>query len=126
MVSGSVRDPAEHIRQILPYGFESFYLAFSGGVRAGELARLADQVQSALADSGAVIGSLGIYGNGSPLENGQADLDTFAAWKTLIDGAHLSGCNIVWGFPGRVRGSSAHVRGVFLGSLPGHFGCYLL
>ena len=106
MVSGSGRDPAGYVRQILPYGFESFSLFFSGGVLGVELARLADQVQSVLADSGAVVSSLGIYGNGSPLEDGQADLDTLAAWKTLIDGAHQFGCNIVGGFTGRVRGSS--------------------
>jgi len=101
-------------------------IALLGGVRVGELARPVDQVQSALAHSGEVSSSLGIHGNGSSLENGQADLNALAAWNTLIDGAHLFGCNIVARYRSRTGIASARVRGLFLGSLSQPSGGYLL
>ena len=46
--------------------------------------------------------SLGVFGN--PLEGGDKDRETLAAWETIIDNAHLFGANTVSGFTGRIRG----------------------
>ena len=52
--------------------------------------------------SGAVISSLGIFGN--PLETSPIDLESLKSWRKCIDNAHLFNCDIVAGFAGRVRG----------------------
>ncbi len=104
LVNGLQKDPANYIAQILPHGFESFSINFwqkTGGVN---LKKMAESVKKTLGDSGAVISSLGIYGN--PLEGEPIDKDTAKAWSTLIDSAHLFGTNIVAGFAGRLRGKS--------------------
>lgn len=93
-------DRAEsYIRQILPYGFESFELAFGHTIASEiDLPRLADQLLEMLSGEPAppVISALGVYGN--PLTNQQ----TAADWGRLIDAAELFGCNIVAGFAGRL------------------------
>jgi len=93
---------ADYIRQILPHGFESFELTFWQTLEGVNLKKLAVEVKEALGDSGAVISSIGVYGN--PLETGKADKETLKAWRALIDNAHLFGADIVCGFTGRVRG----------------------
>jgi len=104
LVRGNQPDPAGYIRQILPYGFESFSLMFWETLGDVNLAELAGQVKEALGDSGAVISSLGIFGN--PLEAQPKDLETRRAWELCIDHAHLFGTDIVAGFTGRLRGQS--------------------
>src|SRR5205823_3356171 len=52
--------------------------------------------------SGAVVSSVGVYGN--PLETEALDLETLRTWEDLIDNAHLFGTDIVGGFTGRLRG----------------------
>lgn len=97
LVQGSVSGgPANYIRQILPYGFESFSLTYSGQIGNVDLKKTAEEVKEALGASGAVVSSLGIYGN--PL----VDEPTRDGWRQLIDAAGLFGCNIVTGFAGRV------------------------
>lgn len=91
-----------YIRQILPYGFESFSITFWQTVEGTDLKELAKKVNGALEGSGAVISSLGIYGN--PLEDTPKDRETLEGWRRCIDGAHLFGCDIVAGFAGRLRG----------------------
>ncbi len=102
LVSARGPDPAGYIRQILPYGYESFSLTFGRDLEGLDLPRLAAQVREALADSGAVISSVGIFGN--PLESLPQDLATLRGWEQLIDHAHLFGTDIVAGFTGRLRG----------------------
>jgi sugar phosphate isomerase/epimerase len=90
--------PANYIRQILPHGFESFSICFGGLQRLDQagLAKMAADIREVLGDSGAVVSSVGIYGN--PLVHNV----TAEGWKELIDAARLFGCNIVAGFAGRI------------------------
>ncbi len=97
LVQGRVAGgPAHYIRQILPHGFESFSLTFVGNLENVDLPKTAAEIKDALGSSGAVISSVGIYGN--PLVNDAAR----DGWRQLIDAAELFGCNIVAGFTGRV------------------------
>jgi sugar phosphate isomerase/epimerase len=102
LVPGNRPDPAGHIRQVLPHGFESFSLMFWGTVGDVDLAELAGQVEDALGDSGAIVSSLGAFGN--PLEAQPQDVETLRTWEVCIENAHLFGADIVAGFTGRVRG----------------------
>jgi sugar phosphate isomerase/epimerase len=91
-------DAPGYIRQILPYGFESFELTFWRHLGEVNLKQLAVAVRQVLLDAGdtAVISSLGIYGN--PLE----DEETARGFARLIDAAELFGCHVICGFAGRV------------------------
>jgi sugar phosphate isomerase/epimerase len=91
---------AEYIRQILPHGFESFSLTFWKELGNIDIERLAGEVGEVIADRGAVISSLSIFGN--PLSDHPGDKPSRAAWKKLVDKAHLFGCDIISGFSGRV------------------------
>ena len=104
LVSGKEGKAHEIIRQLLPYGFESFSLTFWQTLGGVNLARVAAEVKEALGDSGATISAVSVYGN--PLETGATDIETLEGWKALIDNAHLFGANIVTGFTGRLRGQS--------------------
>lgn len=100
MVEGST-DPAGYIRQILPYGFESFQIKFWETLGGTDLKRIAGQIKEALAGSGAVVSALGIYGN--PLDpSSPKQKETVAAWEKCIDSAKLFGCDMVCGFAGRI------------------------
>ena len=102
-LAGRKDQTASYIRQILPHGFESFQSIFSKRSSAVDLPTLAAELKPILAPSGAVISSLGIYGN--PLENRPEDLVTIKAWETCIDHAHLFGTDLVCGFAGASRAS---------------------
>lgn len=104
LVQGNQEDPAHYIRQILPYGFESFQITFWRTLEDRKLPELAARIRDLLAGSNAVISAVGIYGN--PLENSSLDRETRAAWATLIDNAHHFGTDIVAGFTGRLRDRS--------------------
>ena len=67
---------------------------------------MADETLKVCSKTGAVISSLGIFGN--PLEHDEKDLLTLKGWEECIDHAHLFGCDIVGGFTGRVRGKAIH------------------
>jgi len=101
LVNVGMKSPA-YIRQILPHGFESFSLTFWKTCEGIDFPKLAAEVREALGDSGAVISSLGVFGN--PLEEGADDLATRKGFEQCIDHAHLFGCDIVAGFTGRLRG----------------------
>ncbi len=105
LVKGDAKTP-EYIRQILPHGFESFSITFWQTVEGIDFSRLANEVSEALAGSGAVISSLGIFGN--PMENEPLDKATVDGWQKCIDNAHLFGCDIVAGFTGRLRDKPIH------------------
>ncbi|HET6880606.1 MAG TPA: sugar phosphate isomerase/epimerase [Pirellulales bacterium] len=92
------RDPLNYIRQILPYGFESFQLTFPSVLEGIDLKRLASDVRRLLDQqgAGAIISSVGIYGN--PLVDARV-AEGFAA---LVDAAESFGCRLVCGFAGRI------------------------
>ena len=92
------RNPAEYIRQILPYSFESFQLAFPSNLDGVNVRQVAEQVRRVLGEhgGGAVISSVGIYGN--PL----VDSRVAQGFATLIDAADAFGCRLACGFAGRI------------------------
>ncbi len=92
---------AEYIRHILPMGFESFQINFWERVNV-DLHVLSDELVPILDGSGAVISSLGIFGN--PLGDKPEDELTRQGWRDCIDAAASFGCDLVCGFAGRVRG----------------------
>lgn len=102
LVDGRSPNPASYIKQILPYGFESFSLTFGKTLDGINLSRLATSILEILDGTPATISSLGIYGN--PLEETAADIEALRGWEILIDHAHLFDANIVSGFAGRLRG----------------------
>ncbi len=100
--AGEGNNAANYIKQILPYGFESFSLTFWGAVGIVDLNQMAEEVNEVIADSNTVISSLAIFGN--PLEEGLADRETRKGWEELIDHVKLFNADIVAGFTGRIRG----------------------
>ncbi len=105
LVGAGMKAP-EYIRQILPHGFESFSLTFWQTTAGVDWKKLAKEVNKVLDGSGAVISSLGIFGN--PLEQEAKDLETVRGWEQCIDHAHLFGADVVAGFTGRLRGKPIH------------------
>jgi sugar phosphate isomerase/epimerase len=100
IVKGNGRDPADYISQINRHGFESYSIMFWQTLGNVDLKRLAASVKDALAGSGAVISSLGIFGN--PLMDDEKARQTRDGWKKCIDACAMFGCDIVSGFAGRV------------------------
>lgn len=90
----------EYIKKILPHGFESFQLTFGNAPYGIDMKNLAGEVRQTLGDSGAVISSLGVFGN--PLKGDDKARDNIEGWKKCIDTAALFGCDIVAGFAGRL------------------------
>lgn len=105
LVGAGMKAP-EYIRQIKGYGFESYSLTFWQTTAGVDWKKLAKEVNAVLDGSGAVISSLGIFGN--PLEKQESDLATVRGWEQCIDHAHLFGTDIVAGFTGRLRGKPIH------------------
>mgnify|MGYP002634187001 CR=1 FL=1 len=103
LVSGNGNAP-NYISQIINHGFESFQITFWKTVGQTDMAKLAGEVKTALGDTGAIISSLGVFGN--PLDTTPDDVETLRSWEVAIDNAHLFGTNLVCGFTGRVRGKS--------------------
>jgi len=101
LVSGNMPDPAAHIAQLLPYGFESISLTFWQTLGGKDLPTLAQQINDVLAGTGVTVSSVSIYGN--PLENRPLDVESLHAWEALIEHAHLFGTDLVTGFTGRLR-----------------------
>jgi sugar phosphate isomerase/epimerase len=101
------RHGANYIKQILPYGFESFSITFGGSAKGYDFPRYADEINEALSGSGAVISSVGVFGN--PLDP-KADnhKKTLESWTLLIDNVHLFGCDLVCGFAGRLIDKPIH------------------
>lgn len=92
------RDPANYIRQILPYGFESFELTFPTSLAGLNLEGIAADVRRVLDEhgGGAIVSSIGIYGNAL------VHAEVAQGFATLIDGAEKFGCKLVCGFTGRI------------------------
>ncbi len=96
------REGASYIKQILPHGFESFSITFGSDASDINMESFAAEVNEAIEGSGAVISSLGVYGN--PLETEEGDKKTLESWEILIENAHLFNAGIIAGFTGRLRG----------------------
>jgi sugar phosphate isomerase/epimerase len=90
----------EYIEAILPHGFESVQITFGGSAAGIDLKRLARRVNDVVSGSGAVVSSLGIYGN--PLGGDAAAKAARGSWRRLIDSAHLFGSDLVCGFTGAI------------------------
>ena len=103
LVKGT-ENPVEYIKQISPYGFESFSITFWQTLGDTDLKKLADELMPVINKSGAVISSLGVFGN--PLEDEEKDIETLKAFEQVIDAAPLFDTDIVSGFTGRVRGKA--------------------
>lgn len=102
MVHANKANPADYVRQILPLGFESIQPFFWQTMGGADIPRLAGEICETIANTGAVVGALGMFGN--PLEDNELDRETLKGWEILIDNAHLFGTDIVAGFTGRIRG----------------------
>jgi len=116
LVPGSPKS-ADYIRQILPHGFESFSITFWETLGETRLDALAASVVPLVGESGAVISSLGVFGN--PLEHDEKAEETRKAFREAILNAKAFGCDIVAGFAGRLRDQPIHAsmdrfREVFL------------
>jgi sugar phosphate isomerase/epimerase len=117
MVSGD-KDPAGTIVDLIPRGFESFSIIWWQSIGGIDLARLANEVRSALEGSHSVLTSLSVYGN--PLASDEAAGETRRSFEALIDAAPSFGAPVVSGFAGRVPGTSvpdslAPWKGLFSG-----------
>lgn len=95
-------DVTGYLKQIVGHGFESFSLTFGGNTAGVEWKRLADDVAGTLAGTGAVVSSIGVYGN--PLETEDKDLAALKGLEECVDNVELFGADIVAGFAGRLRG----------------------
>lgn len=106
----------DYIKQISQHGFESYSMTFWQTAEGVNWEQMAEDLKPVLAENGAVISSLGMFGN--PLETEEMDLKTLKGWEECIDNAHLFGTDIVAGFTGRLRGkpideSMARFKDVF-------------
>ena len=100
-LAGKGKDTPQYIREILPHGFESFQINFWQSLNGVNLKTMAKQVDAVLEGSGAIISSLGMFGN--PLDpSADFNAETLKGWKECIDNAHLFGCDLVCGFAGRI------------------------
>lgn len=99
---GGGADTVDKLKFLLPHGFESFSITFWQHLGDTQLPRLAEQVRRTIDGTGAVISTIGVFGN--PLETGEIDLKTLAGWEAAIDHAQDFGASIVSGFTGRMRG----------------------
>ncbi len=95
-------DAVQMIPKLLPHGFESFSVTFGESALSYDLPEYAKIVRGLAEEKGAVISSVGIYGN--PLTNEGRFADSLESWQRLIDNAHLFGTDIVAGFTGRIPG----------------------
>ncbi len=95
----------DYIRQILPYGFESFSITFWQTLGGVDLARLAGEVKELLNGTG-VDHQFGERLRQPADGRCQGPSRRARPGSKLIDAAHLFGCDLVTGFTGRVVGKS--------------------
>jgi sugar phosphate isomerase/epimerase len=88
---------AHYLKQILPYGFESFSLTFWERIGDVDLERTAKEVKDLIGDK-AIISTLGMFGN--PLQSEEAARD----FGRCIEAAKLFDCSMVSGFAGAIEG----------------------
>lgn len=96
---------ADTIRALLPYGFESWQLAFALKRESmPPLAPLAEEIGEVLAGTGTVVSALGVYGN--PLREDSVGEESRRALREAIGSARLFGASVVGCFAGRLPGRS--------------------
>lgn len=86
----------EYLQQVVGHGFESFELNWWKYVAVDNLKQTAEDCLRVLDGTGAIVSSVGVYGN--PL----IDKKTAKDWARLIDACQHFKCNIVCGFAGRI------------------------
>ena len=97
----NVNDKTEnYVRQIIPYGFESFSFIFSGGFPR-KPAEFAEKIMPILKENNVVASSICLY-LCETMDEGEAGDKARDNWRELIDSAHLFDCNVVCGFTGRL------------------------
>ena len=97
----NVNDKTEnYVRQIIPYGFESFSFIFSGGFPR-KPAEFAEKIMPILKENNVVASSICLY-LCETMDEGEAGDKARENWRELIDSAHLFDCNVVCGFTGRL------------------------
>ncbi len=92
----------DYLRQIIPYGFESFSFTFGGGFDWKTPAELADIVMPVINASDAVCSTISLY-QPNTLDEGEEGDKARRQWETLIDSAELFGTKVVTGFTGRLK-----------------------
>jgi sugar phosphate isomerase/epimerase len=92
----AMKGSPDYLRQILPYGFESFELNLWQHVGDVDLAETAKEVLDVLGDQ-AVVAAVGIYGN--PLQDEQTAQD----WAVVLRHARKFGASCVCGFAGALE-----------------------
>ncbi|MBB6730958.1 sugar phosphate isomerase/epimerase family protein [Cohnella zeiphila] len=93
-------DAVRVIPQIAKHGFESYALTFWQTTGNADLAELGKRARAVAEEHGAIISSIGVFGN--PLTGEGNNADSLASWERLIDHAHHFGADIVNGFTGRL------------------------
>jgi sugar phosphate isomerase/epimerase len=86
----------EYLQQVVGHGFESFELNWWQHVNEPNLKKTAEDCLRILDGTGAIVSSIGVYGN--PL----IDKKTAKDWARLIDACQYFKCNVVCGFAGRI------------------------
>lgn len=104
VVANKGHSAAAWMTSLLPLGFESFQIAFKNTLADTDLRQLAEEVRYAIADSGAVISSLGIYGNSLSADAHGEEVREI--WRQLMEVAPLFCTDLICGFAGRVPGQS--------------------
>ena len=92
-----------YLRQIIPYGFESFAFTFGHNVAANrDPVELADKIMPILEAANVKVGAISIFGN--PLKDDEKAEQTRKDLNRLVECAHLFKTDVVTGFTGRVPG----------------------
>ena len=92
-----------YLRQIIPYGFESFAFTFGHNVAAKrDPVELADKIMPILEAANVKVGAISIFGN--PLKDDEKAEQTRKDLNRLVECAHLFKTDVVTGFTGRVPG----------------------
>lgn len=86
----------EYLQQVVGHGFESFEINWWKYVEEPNLKKTAEDCLRILDGTGAIVSSIGVYGN--PL----IDKKTAKDWARLIDACQYFKCNVVCGFAGRI------------------------
>ena len=94
------RQTLQMIPKLNPHGFECYEITFGESTQGFDLPEMGKKTLEALGDSGAVISSLGVYGN--PLNGTGIFEDTLKSLERVIDSAHHFGCSMVSTFAGRL------------------------
>lgn len=90
-----------YLKQIIPYGFESFAFTFGHNVAAKrDPEELAEKIMPMLDEAGIKVGAISIFGN--PLNTDEKAEQTRKDLARLIECAHLFHTDVVTGFTGRV------------------------